>query len=223
MTCIAMYQINGNEVSILGKRAHEEALNTMIKTMSEDWTINTNHISDGAHTFEDLYFHRAVLFSLVLKQYPDLAWRSKMHQDGTMFKDMFIVGITTPEGDYSYHYELKHWDLFDGVKVLPFAPKYDGHLPSDISRLTSLKKRTESKHVVKESHSHTESDLTLTTKTIKDIVDYMGSDVTLKGLLSIAKTEADILLLVSLYNRFYSTESKVTLNIADIANFMETY
>ena len=54
-----------------------------------------------------------------------------------MFYDSFIVGINTPEGQYTYHYNSKFWDEFD-VKELPNTPKYDGHQPSDISRLLSL-------------------------------------------------------------------------------------
>lgn len=54
-----------------------------------------------------------------------------------MFDDSFIVGIDTAKGQYSYHYGLKYWDLFD-IKELDKAPVYDGHKPEDISRLLSL-------------------------------------------------------------------------------------
>ena len=57
-----------------------------------------------------------------------------------MFDDSFIVGIETPEGQYSYHYDLKFWDLFDDIEELEKAPKYDGHMPKDITRLLSLYK-----------------------------------------------------------------------------------
>lgn len=95
-------------------------------------------ISDGYHTFNELYFHRMVLSSLVFNAHRDKAWKSLQHHDGTMFgEDSFIVGVTTPEGDYSYHYALEYWDLFD-VPVVEKAPVYDGHLPSDIGRLFTL-------------------------------------------------------------------------------------
>lgn len=94
-------------------------------------------ISDGYHTFDELYMHRMVLSSLVFNQHKELAWKSKQHHDGTMFDGMFIVGIDTPKGQYSYHYKLEHWDLFDVVPVHS-APEYDGHMPSDIGRLFSL-------------------------------------------------------------------------------------
>jgi len=93
--------------------------------------------SDGYHTFDELYYHRMVLFSIVCDNNKDMAWKSMLHDDGTMFDDYFIVGITTPRGDYSYHYDVKHWDRFN-VMTLVVAPKWDGHVPSDIDRLLSL-------------------------------------------------------------------------------------
>lgn len=96
--------------------------------------------SDGYHTFNELYYHRMMLFSVICKTYKPLAWKSKLHADGTMYDDYFIVGIVTPEGDYTYHYHLNHWDMFD-VKEIPHAPKWDGHKPEDITRLLSIIKK----------------------------------------------------------------------------------
>lgn len=96
-------------------------------------------ISDGYHTFDELYYHRMVLFSVICKTYQENAWKSWKHDDGTMFDDYFIVGITTPKGEYTYHYHKDHWNIFD-VKELELAPKWDGHNPSDIIRLYSLLK-----------------------------------------------------------------------------------
>ena len=97
----------------------------------------TGETSDGYHTFNELYHHRMVLFSVVCNSYKDKAWKSKLHADGTMFDDYFIVGVTTAEGNYSYHYHIDNWNYFD-VEVLDKAPDWDGHKPSDIGRLLSL-------------------------------------------------------------------------------------
>lgn len=94
-------------------------------------------ISDGYHTFGELYYHRMILFSVICKMYKDKAWKSWKHDDGTMFNDSFIVGIDTPEGQYTYHYNTRFFDVFD-VKELAFAPTYDGHKPKDITRLLAL-------------------------------------------------------------------------------------
>ena len=100
--------------------------------------IEVGLISDGYHTFDELYFHRMVLFSVICSIFKENAWKSKLHADGTMYLDYFIVGITTPQGDYSYHYHTDHWDYFKYIKELEQAPEWDGHRPTDITRLLSL-------------------------------------------------------------------------------------
>lgn len=120
------------------KKGYKE-INLEIKNGELLGILNTDDISDGAHTFGDLYFHRMILFSLFINAHAALSWKSKKHEDDSMFSDYFIVGITTPQGDYSYHYELKYWDYFK-VKELDHAPKYDGHKPEDIDRLFSVRK-----------------------------------------------------------------------------------
>ena len=94
----------------------------------------TGDTSDGYHTFNELYHHRAVLFSVVCNERPDIAWKSKRHHDGTMYDGMFIVGINTPEGQATYHYDIDpYWELFH-VKELEYAPEWDGHTPDEAIR-----------------------------------------------------------------------------------------
>lgn len=97
------------------------------------------HTSDGYHTFDELYYHRMMLFSVICNTYKDKAWKSLLHDDGTMYDNYFIVGVSTNEGDYTYHYHIKYWDMFN-VTELKQAPKWDGHKPSDITRLLNLRK-----------------------------------------------------------------------------------
>jgi hypothetical protein len=98
---------------------------------------NIGKISDGYHTFDELYYHRLVLFCIICNQNKDKAWKSKKHADGTMYEEYFIVGLTTPDGNYSYHFNQEYWYEFK-VKELDYAPEWDGHLPNDIQRLFSL-------------------------------------------------------------------------------------
>lgn len=95
------------------------------------------NISDGYHTFNELYHHRMILFSVICNTYKEKAWKSWKHADGTMYEDYFIVGITTECGDYSYHYHKDSWNKFE-VKELEKAPEWDGHEPNDVWRLLSL-------------------------------------------------------------------------------------
>ena len=99
----------------------------------------TGDTSDGYHTFNELYHHRAILFSVICNERPEVAWKSKRHHDGTMYDGMFIVGIDTPEGQATYHYDREpYWDLFR-VKELELAPEWDGHTPGEaIRRIATL-------------------------------------------------------------------------------------
>ena len=95
--------------------------------------------SDGYHTFNELYHHRAVLFSVVVANHRDIAWKAKKHHDGTMYNGMFIVGIDTPWGQASYHYDIDpYWDMFD-CEEREVAPEWDGHTPDEaIERIGKL-------------------------------------------------------------------------------------
>lgn len=95
--------------------------------------------SDGYHTFNELYGHRAKLFSVVVAAFSNIAWKSKRHSDGSMHEGMFIVGIDTPYGQATYHYDVDpYWELFR-CPELPKAPEFDGHTPTQaIDRIASL-------------------------------------------------------------------------------------
>ena len=101
--------------------------------------VITGETSDGYHTFNELYHHRAVLFSVIVKAFPDHAWKSRKHHDGTMYDGMFIVGIETPDGQATYHYDIEpYWDMFN-CKELEYAPEWDGHTPAQaIDRIGKL-------------------------------------------------------------------------------------
>ena len=85
------------------------------------------NVSDGYHTFNELYHHRAVLFACLVNSHPRYSWKSKRHHDGSMFDGMFIVGMNTPFGQVTYHYDVEpYWNLFH-CRALERAPEWDGH------------------------------------------------------------------------------------------------
>lgn len=105
--------------------------------------------SDGYHTFNELYRHRYVLFvALMRAEYEHLkrtagpnqpisnrVWISKLHEDGTMFDDSFIVGMQLKTGQVSYHLPMREWERV--AELLPEAvrdraPGWDGHTPADV-------------------------------------------------------------------------------------------
>ena len=56
-----------------------------------------------------------------------------------MYDGMFIVGIETPDGQATYHYDIEpYWDMFE-CKELEYAPEWDGHTPAQaIARIGKL-------------------------------------------------------------------------------------
>ncbi len=129
--------------------AQTDQLNRNIARMKENGFINTNDISDGYHTFEELYHHRTILFATICNMHHDyygevysnnetpMIWKSKLHADGTMYDGMFIAGFETPEGSYTYHCEMEYWDIFHNTEI-PKAPKWDGHISDDVTRMLSV-------------------------------------------------------------------------------------
>ena len=120
------------------KKENAETINNfIIGGLSESGRLDTNDISDGAHTFGELYEDRMMLFSIIINNHKSESWKSIHHSDGTMFPGYFIVGIETPNGQFTYHYELKYWDYFNCQEVYK-APIWDGHTRKDIRRLLGL-------------------------------------------------------------------------------------
>lgn len=93
-----------------------------------------SQISDGFHTFAELYEHRHALFlALANSGLLHRAWRSKLHDDGTMHDGYFIAGIDLPTGTVSYHLPLSYWDTKCGpIPIRDRAPAWDGHTPEDV-------------------------------------------------------------------------------------------
>lgn len=100
--------------------------------------VDVEKISDGYHTFADLYEQRLILSAALAKNNPH-AWKSKRHEDGNVpfGGGWFIMGFDTDEGCYTYHYELKDWDLFQ-CKELDKGKPWDGHTSKDVRRLLSI-------------------------------------------------------------------------------------
>lgn len=95
---------------------------------------DVGEVSDGFHTFNELYEHRQTLFVALANRVPTKAWKSRLHADGTMFEGpegWFIAGLHLPDGDITYHLEGRFWDLLR-VEEMERAPEWDGHTPADV-------------------------------------------------------------------------------------------
>lgn len=111
--------------------------------------LDTNKISDGYHTFEELYEHRITLFIALCRlmkfeyklQYDGKGvWRSKAHSDGSVWDGWFILGILqTPGQQITYHLPISKWEETNFATTLDKAPTFDGHTPQDVlQRLKQL-------------------------------------------------------------------------------------
>jgi len=99
-------------------------------------------ISDCYHTFDELYEHRITLFIALCKQitYQPYCedekfgvWKSKLHSDGTMFNDWFIMGIGKEKGkQITYHLPISKWKETEFAETLDKAPEWDCHSAEDV-------------------------------------------------------------------------------------------
>lgn len=89
-------------------------------------------VSDGYHTFDELYEHRHLLFCLATKNPGLKSWRAKFHDDGSHYSGYFIAGIHLPSGDITYHLPYKYWGLLNHAETYEKAPTWDGHTSSDV-------------------------------------------------------------------------------------------
>lgn len=101
-------------------------------------TVSSKLCSDGHHTFYELYEHRYLLWIAYCQLASEplayaYVWRSKLHADGSMFEDSFVLGVNAIKGiQITYHLHLDKWSLCDFANTLDRAPKYDGHTPADV-------------------------------------------------------------------------------------------
>jgi hypothetical protein len=120
-----------------------EAINKMILQVGY-----TDCISDGYHTFGELYEFRkvynALLFNEWAKQGKYYVHKSMKHNDGEKCFDSdvwFIVCAMLPSGLVSNHYHVLDWDLFQVPVTDKALFSFDGHTSTDVlDRLTKVAK-----------------------------------------------------------------------------------
>ena len=107
--------------------------------MTEGITVNDNFIpcnpskvSDGYHTFEELYDHRCLLFIQLIGLLPAFSFASYCHSDETVWEGWFIAGCRLNNGMITYHLPIKFADLIPNSVWVPKAPEWDGHTSRDV-------------------------------------------------------------------------------------------
>lgn len=116
-------------------------------------------ISDGYHTFEELYEFRMIYNAALFNEWASGAeklgfsnffrfdvHKSWKHHDGELCfgGGWFIVVAILPTGQITNHYEAKHWDMFKIPEAETAKYPFDGHTPADV--LARLKDLTNNYH-----------------------------------------------------------------------------
>ncbi len=112
-----------------------KAINKLIASVP----VDTNYISDGYHTFGELYQFRMVLTALLFNEWNKegiTVYKTTKDSEGKDQGNWFIVVAELPTGQISFHYpHFEGWELFK-VPVKEKVEKYDGHTSIDVlSRL----------------------------------------------------------------------------------------
>ena len=97
--------------------------------IGKKFEIKGNDISDGYHTFNELYMHRKLLYiALCLKDADKCVWAD--HEEW----DSIVLVYNSPEGQISYHIDYDQKMLIHGkIKEVPFGEhKWDGHSSNDV-------------------------------------------------------------------------------------------
>lgn len=86
-----------------------DEINNIIKENTKLKTISSKDISDGHHTFWELYKNRIILFCILCNLFPDISCKSRKHYDeenDPMFSCDFIARINTPEWIANISYKI---------------------------------------------------------------------------------------------------------------------
>ena len=93
--------------------------------------IESGGISDGYHTFDELYEHRCALFAALATHNPELGWKSRRHYASSSYPGWFIAGMRLPPGPITYHLPDRFWEIVR-VPEQEYGDQWDGHTPDDV-------------------------------------------------------------------------------------------
>jgi hypothetical protein len=98
-------------------------------------------VSDGYHSFGELYTHRIHLMIALAKAHAldpsgPTVYITKKHKDGSEWPGWFVLGISDRPGEQvSYHLPEKYWDICAKfAMIIPSAIFYDEHTSEDVLR-----------------------------------------------------------------------------------------
>ncbi len=87
---------------------------------------DSSEVSDGYHTFAELYNHRCLLWMNLLIAHKDKAFKTHLDDEGSKMEGWFIAGMNTQYGQITYHLPDELWPTLN-IKEVDCNSDYDGH------------------------------------------------------------------------------------------------
>jgi hypothetical protein len=125
-----------NDMAIVNVKAENNTED--VRKISEEINIlcsgHRGELSDGYHTFNELYRHRITLFIYIAKKHAECGGSVyRFHH----YEGWFCLGLETEHGQISYHIPKSQWEKCDFAGY-ERQPEFDGHTSEDVLRRLEL-------------------------------------------------------------------------------------
>lgn len=155
-TVISVYEACLNEVveqevkEIVNNPISNDSLIPIQSLINNLDSEKREQVSDGYHTFKELYDHRIRLwieycklfeFSGCIQRHGLHSWITTVHSDGSSWDGWFLLGLGTEKGQQmTYHLPMPYWmECTKFANIIDKAPEFDGHTSADVlERLKEL-------------------------------------------------------------------------------------
>jgi len=118
----------------------EKQLNNFIQELSKAKKMSVGKLSDGHHSFQELYEHRNLLFITIARMLHDegnWTWKSVKDKHGKDLKGWFILGVDYIYPDLAellqitYHLPMSVWKYCKFANTVNKS-QWNGHTSQDV-------------------------------------------------------------------------------------------
>lgn len=101
---------------------------------------DTGELSDGYHTFNELYAARHILFVNLCLTLPNVAFWTHRNKEGKTMEGWFILGLQSSDEQLTFHLPVEYLPYVAGeIKEVERNELYDGHGTDEVlERLSAL-------------------------------------------------------------------------------------
>lgn len=117
---------------------NKDEINKIIQDSKRSGELKPGSVSDGYHTFDELYEFRKVYNAALFNEWYASGrvevYKTYRDSEGNLFDngDWFLVVAILPTGQISNHYAKEDFELFK-IPEEPQSPyEFDGHTPQDV-------------------------------------------------------------------------------------------